>query len=197
MKVQVKKRSKIGYIHRICTDHGKEFENSEFTNFCDEQGIRHEFSAPKTPQQNDVLKRKNRVIQEMARVMLHGKNIARKFWAEVVNTTCYIANRVYLRMGTKQTPYELWKGKKPNVKYLRVFESKCYILRDRENLGKFDSYSDERVFLGYSFNGRACRVDNFRTLTVMESINVVINGALVHIDGALDEKFDLDSGDSE
>ena len=59
LKVQVKKGSKIGCIRRIRTDHGNEFENFEFTNFCDEQGIRHEFSAPKTPQQNDVVEIKN------------------------------------------------------------------------------------------------------------------------------------------
>jgi hypothetical protein len=61
------------------------------------------------------------------------------------------------------------------VKYFRTFESKCYILRDRENLGKFDPKSDEGVFLGYSTNYRAYRVFKKRTETVMESINVVID----------------------
>jgi len=61
------------------------------------------------------------------------------------------------------------------VKYFKTFGSKCYILRDRENLGKFDSKSDEGIFLGYSTNSRAYRVFNKRTETVMESINVVID----------------------
>jgi len=61
------------------------------------------------------------------------------------------------------------------VKYFRTFGSKCYILRDRENLGKFDSKSDEGIFLGYSTNSCAYRVFNKRTETVMESINVVID----------------------
>ncbi|XP_022891884.1 uncharacterized protein LOC111406737 [Olea europaea var. sylvestris] len=69
-------------------------------------------------------------------------------------------------------------GKKPTVKYFRVFGSKCYILRDRENLGKFESKSDEGVFLGYSRNSRAFRVYNSRTHVVMESINVVIDDAV-------------------
>ena len=51
-------------------------------------------------------------------------------------------------MGTKKTAYEIWNGKKPKVKYFRVFGNKCYILNDRENLGKFDAKSDEGIFLG-------------------------------------------------
>jgi hypothetical protein len=81
--------------------------------------------------------------------------------------------RVYLRPETNKTPYVIWRGKKPTVKYFRTFGSKCYILRDMENLGKFDSKSDEGIFLGYSTNSRAYRVFNKRTETVMESINVV------------------------
>jgi hypothetical protein len=61
------------------------------------------------------------------------------------------------------------------VKYFRTFGSKCYILRDRENLGKFDPKSDEGIFLGYSTNSRAYRVFNQRTETVMESKNVVVD----------------------
>jgi hypothetical protein len=61
------------------------------------------------------------------------------------------------------------------VKCFRTFESKCYILRDKENLEKFDPKSDEGIFLGYSTNSRAYRVFNKRTETVMESINVVID----------------------
>jgi len=81
----------------------------------------------------------------MARVMIHSKNLAQHFWGEAVNTACHIINRVYLRPETSKTPYEIWWGKKPTVKYFRTFGSKCYILRDMENLGIFDSKSDEGV----------------------------------------------------
>ena len=64
------------------------------------------------------------------------------------------------------------------MKYFRVFGSKCYILNDRENLGKFDAKSDEGIFLGYSTNSRAYRVYNKRTKTVMELINVVIDDTI-------------------
>jgi hypothetical protein len=125
--------------------------------------------------QNGVVERKNGVIQEMARVMIHSKNLAQHFWGEAVNIAWHIINRVYLRLETNKTPYEIWWGKKPTVKYFRTFGNKCYILRDRENLGKFDPKSDEGIFLGYSTNNCAYRVFNKRTETVMESINVIID----------------------
>ena len=86
------------------------------------------------------------VIQEMARAMLHNKDVARNLWGEAINTACHTVNRVYFRLGTKKTPYKLWKGRKPNVKYFRIFGSTCFILKDREDVGKFDSRSDERIF---------------------------------------------------
>ena len=82
---------------------------------------------------------------------------------------------MYFRPNSKKTTYELWRGKKLVVKYFRIFGSDCNILRDRENLEKFDAKSDKGFFLGYSSTNRAYRVYNLRTKTVMESSNVVIN----------------------
>jgi len=110
----------------------------------------------------------------MARVMIHSKNLAQHFWGDAINTACHIINRVYLRPETNKTAYEIWRGKKPTVKHFRTFGSRCYILRDRENLGKFDPKSDEGI-LGYSTNSRDYRVFNKRIETVMESINVIID----------------------
>lgn len=121
---------------------------------------------------------KNRVLQEIVRAMLHGKGLALHFWEEAINITCHIVNRVHLRPKTDKTPYEILKDKKPTVKYFHVSDSKCYILRDKENLGKFDLKSDEGIFLGYSRNSRAYQEYNSRTRVVIESINVVIDDAI-------------------
>ena len=107
--------------------------------------------------------------------MLHNKDVARNLWGEAINTACHTVNRVYFRPGTKKTPYELWKGRKPNVKYFRIFGSTCFILKDRENVRKFDSQSDEGIFLGYSSTSKAYRVYNKRTMKVIETVNVVID----------------------
>ena len=96
-------------IDRIRSDHGREFENSYMESFCTRSGISQEFSVFITPQQNGVVERKNKVIQEMARAMLYNKDVARNLWGEAVNTACHTVNRVYFRPSTKKTPYELWK----------------------------------------------------------------------------------------
>ena len=69
--------------------------------FCTSLGISQEFSPPITLQQNGVVERKNRVIQEMARAMLYNKDVARNLWGEAVNTTCHMVNRVYFRLGRR------------------------------------------------------------------------------------------------
>ena len=58
----------------------------------------------------------------MARTILHENNLPNYFWAEAINTSCYILNRVLIRSSLDKTPYELWKNKKPNISYFKVFE---------------------------------------------------------------------------
>ena len=118
------------------------------------------------------------VIQEMVRAVLHNKDVARNLWGEAVNTACHMVNRVYFRPSTKKTPYELWKRRKLNVKYFRIFGSTCFILKDRDNVGNFDSRSDEGIFLGYSSTSKAYRVYNKRTMKVMGTVNIVIDESL-------------------
>ena len=143
-------------LRSIRTDHGTEFENHDFASFCDEYGINHNFSAPYTPQQNGVVERKNRTLQDMARTMLLESEVAKNLWAEAVSTACYTSNRVHLRYSLGKTPYELYKGRKPNISYFHPFGSKCYILRPiKDGVGKFDARSDEGIFLGYSLTSKA------------------------------------------
>jgi transposase InsO family protein len=108
-------------ISNIRTDHGRELENSLFEKYCDDHGIDHNFSAPHTPQQNGVVERKNRTLEEMARTMLCENSLPKYFWAEAVNTACYVLNRVLIRPILKKTPYELWNGRKPNIGYFHAF----------------------------------------------------------------------------
>jgi len=122
---------------------------------------------------------KNKTLQESARVMLHAKHLPYYFWAEAMNTTCHVHNRVTLRSGTTTTLYEIWKERKPTVKYFHVFGSKCYILADREHRRKMDPKSYDGIFLGYSTNSRAYMVFNTKSKFVMESINVVIDDASI------------------
>ncbi|MBM1019736.1 hypothetical protein, partial [Escherichia coli] len=98
------------------------------------------------------------------------------FWVEAVHTTYFVINRAYIRPILKRTPYELWKGRKPNIAYFHIFGSKCFVLNNgKDNLGKFDPKSDEAIFLGYSSSSKAYRVYNKRTLLVEESIHVTFS----------------------
>jgi hypothetical protein len=162
-------------IINIHSDRCREFNNHDIEKYCDDHGFTHNFSAPRTPQQNGVVECKNRSLQEMARTMLNEHSLPKYFWAEAVNTACYIINRVVIRSKLEKTPYELWKGRTPNIGYFKVFGCKCFILNDKDNLGKFDAKSDEGIFLGYSMNSKAYRVYNKRSLTIEESMHVVFD----------------------
>ena len=157
-------------IVSIKSDHGRDFQNEKFNRFCSKLGIKHNFSAPRTLQQNGVVERKNRSLEELARTMLNETGLPKYFWTDVVSTACYVLNRVLIRL---ITPYELFKGRKLNLSHLKVFGCKCFILNNgKDNLGKFDSKSDDGIFLGYLQHGHAYHVYNKRTMLVEESVHV-------------------------
>jgi transposase InsO family protein len=83
-------------IKKIRSDNGTKFKNSQIKGFLEEEGIKHEFSSPYTPQQNGVLERKNRTLLDMARTMLDEYKTPDWFWVEAINTACYSINPLYL-----------------------------------------------------------------------------------------------------
>ena len=95
-----------------------------------------------------------------------------------MNTACYIQNRVLIRPIINKIPYELWRGRRPNISYFHAFGCECYILNTRDQLGKFDSKVDKGIFLGYSETSKAYRIYNSRTSVVEESIHVKFNDGL-------------------
>ena len=102
------------------------------------------------------------------------KNVSQKYWREVVSTTIYTLNRVQVKKGTNATPFELWYGYAPNVKYFKVFWWKCYILKDNRN-EKLDAKSDKGIFLGYSTKKKSYKHLNSNTNKVVESANVKVD----------------------
>ncbi|GJT16640.1 retrovirus-related pol polyprotein from transposon TNT 1-94 [Tanacetum coccineum] len=163
-------------IVSIRTDHGREFDNEvQFGEFCNANGITHNFSAPRTPQSNGVVERKNRTLQEMSRTMLNEQSLPQKFWCNAVDTSTYILNRILIRAILGKTPYELLRGRKPTLDYFRVFGSKCFILNTKDYLTKFDPKSYEGIFLGYSQNSKAYIILNKHTRKVKESLNVTFD----------------------
>nr|GEX06381.1 retrovirus-related Pol polyprotein from transposon TNT 1-94 [Tanacetum cinerariifolium] len=95
-------------IVSIRTDHSMEFDNEvQFGEFCNINGITHNFLAPHTPELNGAVERKNRTLQEMSRTMLNEQSLPQKFWCNVVDTTTYIFKRILIRAILGKTPYEL------------------------------------------------------------------------------------------
>ena len=111
-------------------------------------------------------------MQEMTRTVLNESKVPKYLWAEVVSTAYYIMNLMYLRPLTSKTPYEMFRGRKPTVSYFHAFGSKCFVLKNGLNLGKFDERSEECMFVGYFLNSRAFRVYNKNSKVIEESINV-------------------------
>ena len=79
-----------------------------------------------------------------------------------------------MKKDSRQTPYELWYGYKMNVSYLKVFGSKCYILK-KYRRGKFDVKGDEGMFLRYSCRSKAYRCLNLSTHKIIEIAHVKID----------------------
>ncbi|GJW98156.1 putative ribonuclease H-like domain-containing protein [Tanacetum coccineum] len=137
-----------GPLDESCYGHRRlEFKNRVMSEFCEKKGIKKEFSVARTPQQNGVAERRNRTLIEAARTMLADSKLPTTFWAEAVNTACYVQNRVLVVKPHNKTPYELFRG-------------------------KFDGKSDEGFFVGYSLNSKAFRVYNIRTRKVEENLHI-------------------------
>ncbi|GJQ98415.1 putative ribonuclease H-like domain-containing protein [Tanacetum coccineum] len=156
----------------IRSDNGTEFKNHVMDEFCREKGIKREYSVARTPQQNGVAERKNRTLIEAARTMLADSKLPTTFWAEAVSTACYVQNRVLVVKPHNKTPYELFKGIKPAIGFMKPFGCHVTILNTLDKLGKFDGKSDEGFFVGYSLSSKAFRVYNIRTRKVQENLHV-------------------------
>ncbi|GJU58786.1 putative ribonuclease H-like domain-containing protein [Tanacetum coccineum] len=130
----------------IRCDNGTEFKNRVMSEFCEKKGIKREFSIARTPQQNGVAERRNRTLIEAARTMLADSKLPTTFWAEAVNTACYVQNRVIIVKPHNKTPYELFRGKLMKV--------------------------NEGFVVRYSLNSKCFRYTNIRTRKVEENLHI-------------------------
>nr|KAJ0205508.1 hypothetical protein LSAT_V11C500231720 [Lactuca sativa] len=159
-------------VKQLRSDHGTEFRNSTLEEFCDHKGIRQNFSAPRTPQQNGVAERRNRTLIEAGRTLMIHAGLPMSFWAEAVNTACFTRNRSLIHRIHKKTPYEMLKGRKPDVSFFHVFGCICYILNQRDPRSKFEPKADKGIFVRYSSISKAFRVFHVNRQCVEESIHV-------------------------
>ncbi|GJZ96527.1 putative ribonuclease H-like domain-containing protein [Tanacetum coccineum] len=154
----------------IRSDNGTEFKNKGMDDFCREKGIKREYSVARTPQQNGVAERRNMTLIEAARTM------------------------VLVVKPHNKTPYELFRGFKPALSFMRPFGCHVTILNTLDSLGKFDGKSDEGFFVGYSLSSKAFRVYNTRTKRVEENLHIRFLENKPMIEGTGQKwLFDIDS----
>ncbi|KAD5507725.1 hypothetical protein E3N88_15428 [Mikania micrantha] len=126
------------HVKIIRSDQGTEFNNHILNSFCESKGITRQLSAPRTPQQNGVAERRNKTLIEAARTMLSDAKLPITFWAEAVNTACYVQNRVLVIKSHGMTPYEIWCHT-PNFQLTESYRLGCdkpgsQIIRHNEDL---------------------------------------------------------------
>nr|GEX18367.1 retrovirus-related Pol polyprotein from transposon TNT 1-94 [Tanacetum cinerariifolium] len=148
------------------------FLNKTLHAYFAQEGIEHQTSTARTPEQNDVVKRRSRTLVEAARTMLSATKVPLFFWAEAIATSCFIEKHSLVIPRHERTPYHIINGRKPSVNFFHIFGSLCYIVRDGENLNKMKEKGDACIFVGYSTQSRAYMVYNKRTRVIVETIHV-------------------------
>ncbi|GJR23767.1 zinc finger, CCHC-type containing protein [Tanacetum coccineum] len=154
------------------TDRGGEFDSSELIQYCKENGIARQLTAPYSPQQNGVVERRNRTIMSTTRCMMKATEMPQDFWAEAVRHAIYILNSVPTKALEDITPYEAIKGKKPNLKDLRVFGCIAYAKVPSQHLTKLDDRSIRMVYLGNEHGSKAYRLFDPTTQRICVSRDV-------------------------
>ncbi|GKE48741.1 putative ribonuclease H-like domain-containing protein, partial [Tanacetum coccineum] len=174
----------------IRCDNGTEFKNREMNQFCEMNGILRQFRVAR----NGVAERRNKTLIEAVRTMLADSKLPTTFWAEAVNTACYVQNKVLVVKPHNKTPYELFHGRTPTLSFMRPFGCPVTILNTIDHLGKFDSKADEGFFVGYSLNSKAFRVFNSRTRIVEENLHIKFSESTPNVVGSgPDWLFNIDA----
>ena len=145
-------------ILRIDTD-GK-YVSNEFLNLCKNHGIQKQFIAWYTPQHNGITERKNRTIMEMAHIMIAAKHFPNEYSGESVATSVYILNRCLTKSVKNKVPQEAWKGMNHSVSHLKYFGCVAYAHILDELRKKLDKKGQKCIFIGYSEDTKAYKLND-------------------------------------
>ena len=168
-------------IKILRSDRGGEYFPKDFNVFCEENGIIHECSAPRTPEQNGLTERKNRTYLEMINGMLLHAKLPFNLWGEAVFVACHILNRIPMKKN-QISPYELWKGRKPNIKYFKVWRCLAYCKNNDLKRTKLGPRGINYAFVGYISNSKDYRLLNLESNVIIESRDVELFEYLLTLD---------------
>jgi transposase InsO family protein len=145
-------------INILRSDNGGEYTSKEFVNYCKDFKIKRELTTPYNPQQNGVAERKNITIMEEVKTMIHDQDLPMCLWEEATKTTIYVQNRLsHSALGFK-TMEEIFSGKKPKVRHLKIFGCPVFVHIPKEKRNKMDPSGKKRIFVGYCEVSKAFKV---------------------------------------
>ncbi|GJZ62690.1 retrovirus-related pol polyprotein from transposon TNT 1-94 [Tanacetum coccineum] len=159
-------------VLKVRSDNGTEFKNEKLRSYYEKLGIMHQTSIAQTPHKNGVVERRKQTLVEAARTMLIFSRLPEFLWVEAISTACFTQNRSLVHTRYNKLPYELIKGRNPNVQYFHVFGSLCYPTNNYDDLGKMKPKAEIGIFIGYSESSRGFRIYNHQTRKIMETIHV-------------------------
>jgi hypothetical protein len=137
-------------IKTLRSDRGGEYLSNEFTDYLKENGILSQWTPPHTPQLNGVSERRNRTLLDMVRSMMSHAALPVSFWGYALETAAHVLNRVPSK-SVDTTPYEIWRGKKPSLKHIKIWGCPAYV--KKQNPDKLETRSEKCTFIGYPKEG--------------------------------------------
>jgi hypothetical protein len=146
---------------------------AEFTSYCADEGVQRHYSTLYSPQQNDIIERRNQTVVGMTRA-LKQRRMPAIFWGEAVVTVVYILNRSPTKAHNGRTPYEAWHGRKPAVSHLWVFGCLAFT-KELDHIGRLDDRSTPGVFIGYAEGSKAYHILDPGTQHVRTTRDVVFD----------------------
>ncbi|UYV65858.1 hypothetical protein LAZ67_3005722 [Cordylochernes scorpioides] len=158
-------------IKVLRSDNGTEYVNGEFNKFLNESGIKRQFTVPRTPQQNGTAEGMNQTLLNTARCILLESGIPKSFWADAVNTACYLRNKCSSKAIGNKIPEEMWTERPVKIEHIRVFGCQTWAYNDQRR-SKFDSRSRECVLIGFPEGVKGYKVWDTRNNKVFVTRNV-------------------------
>lgn len=142
-------------IEKLRCDNGGEYVSKDFKLFCDQKGIKIQYTVAYNPEQNGKAERLNRTIMEKARCLIFDAELGKELWGEAVRTSVYLINRTETRaLENHKTPAEIWNSEKPNLEKIKLFGCNAYNLIPKEmRKSKLDPRSEKMIMVGYADNG--------------------------------------------
>ena len=161
----------FGKIKKIRSDNGGEYTSKEYEEVMLDNGIRHEYSSPRSPHQNGTAERSWRTMFNLARAMIIESDLPKSLWTYAVRHASFIRNRVYSRQ-IKMTPFEKFLGKKPDISRVMKFGEKCYSHNIKPS-SKLDARANAGVYIGQDTHSPASLVFNPSQNKVLKARSII------------------------